>query len=195
MSKSRVPLWLKCAYTLMVGVIVPVYWIHLGPTNFLWFSDIALILLVPALWFENRFLASMMAVAVLALELSWALDFITGANLIGIAAYMFADETAWHTRVLSGTFHLALPPVLVFMLIRFGYDKRAYPAQVLLSLVVLPVTYLITDPKDNINWVFGLAKQQTELPPLLYLGLLMIGFIVVIYTPSHFVFKRLFSLK
>ncbi|MFC0446118.1 hypothetical protein ACFOD1_00555 [Pseudidiomarina halophila] len=189
---QRIPLWLKVAYTLMVAVIIPVYWHTLGPTNFLWFSDIALILMVPALWWENRLLASTMAVAVLLLELSWIADFLSGAQLTQVALYMFTDENHWFVRMLSGIFHLALPPVILLMLIKYGYDKRAYPLQILIALIIVPLTYLITEPEKNINWVYGLAEQRTDLPPLVYLSLLLAGFILLIYTPSHFFFKRFF---
>lgn len=192
-TQQLIPLWLKVAYTIMVAIIVPVYWHTLGPTNFLWFSDIALIALVPALWWENRLLASTMAVAVLLLELSWTADFLAAGQLTQVALYMFSGETSWPVRVLSGVFHLALPPVLIFMLIKLGYDKRAYPLQILIALVVVPLSYLLTEPEDNINWVYGLGEQRTDLPPLLYLTLLLAGFILLIYTPSHFLFKRLFA--
>ncbi|CAN0542991.1 unnamed protein product, partial [Ectocarpus sp. 12 AP-2014] len=76
--KAKIPLWLKISYTLMVLVIIPVYWRDLGPANFLWFSDIALFALVAALWLENRLINSTMAVAVLFLESAWVLDFLTG---------------------------------------------------------------------------------------------------------------------
>jgi hypothetical protein len=44
-----IPLWISLPYAMMVGVIVPVYWQTYGPTNFLWLSDIAVLLMVPAL--------------------------------------------------------------------------------------------------------------------------------------------------
>lgn len=192
----RIPLWLKISYTLMAVIIVPVYWRDLGPANLLWFSDIALIVLVPALWLENRFLASTMAVGVLLLELAWVLDLLTGGNLIQIAAYLFEEDTETHIRVLSALFHFALPPVLIFMLIRLGYDRRAFPAQVVLSLIVLPITYLVTDPSENnINWVFGPAEPQNLLHPWLYLTLLMATLTLFVYYPSHLVFKRFFPVR
>ncbi len=46
-------------------MLVPVYWLHHGPANFLWACDIALLVTVAALWRASRLLASMMAVAVL----------------------------------------------------------------------------------------------------------------------------------
>src|SRR5437764_7506941 len=88
-----IPLSLKIIYTLFVCVLVPIYWRQYGPANFLWFSDIALLVMVPALWLENSLLVSAMALAVVLLELVWNIDFFvrlaTGNSLIGLSAYMF----------------------------------------------------------------------------------------------------------
>jgi hypothetical protein len=59
-----IPLGLKVVYTIFVCALVPIYWREYGPGNFLWFSDIALLALVPALWLENALLVSMLAVSV-----------------------------------------------------------------------------------------------------------------------------------
>lgn len=191
--KGKIPLWLKISYTLMVLVIIPVYWRDLGPANFLWFSDIALIALVAAMWLENRLINSTMAVAVLFLETVWVLDFLTGGNLIQISAYMFDPETDTHIRILSGLFHMALPPVLLYLLVKLGYDQRALLLQTIIALVVLPVTYWLTEPEDNINWVYGPVGPQDMLADYLYLALLAGVLIVVLYLPSHLLFKRFFS--
>jgi len=191
--KGNIPLWLKISYTIMVLVIIPVYWRDLGPANFLWFSDIALFALVAALWLENRLINSTMAVAVLFLESAWVLDFLSGGNLIQISAYMFEPDTEMHIRILSGLFHLSLPPVLLYLLVRLGYDERALWLQIIIALIVLPVTYLVTQPEDNINWVYGLAEPQDVLPDPLYLVLVATVLILVIYIPSHLLLKRFFS--
>lgn len=192
MANNRIPTWLKWSFTLMVCIIVPVYWRDLGVTNFLWFSDIALIVMVPALWMENRLLSSTMAVSILFLELMWVVDFISGGNIMGIAAYIFAEESDWHIRILSAAFHLALPPVLILMLRRLGYDRRALPLQILLAMVVLTVTYLVSGPSENINWVYGPGQLQTWFPPLVYLGLFFVALVALVYLPSHWLFKRWF---
>jgi len=192
-AKPLLPLWLKISYTFMVCVIIPVYWVDLGPGNLLWFSDIALMALVPALWLENRLINSTMAVAVFFLEVAWVVDFLTGGNLIQIAAYMYEDDTDTHIRILSGLFHLALPPVILLLLVRLGYDTRAFWAQVALAGLVLPATYLLTAPSDNVNWVFGPADQQELLPPLVYLALLMAVLTLAVYLPSHLFFRRFFT--
>src|SRR5438045_5250821 len=82
-----IPLGLKIGYTLFVCVLVPIYWRQYGPANFLWFSDIALLAMVPALWLENALIASTMAVSIIFFEAIWNIDFFTrlatGKSLIG----------------------------------------------------------------------------------------------------------------
>ena len=165
------PLWARLPFTLLVAVLVPVYWHHYGPGNFLWFSDIALFAVLIALWTGNRLVYSMMAIGVLPLEVIWTLDFLSLGTLFGLAAYMFEADRPLYLRGLS-LFHLLLPPLVIWMLVKQGYDRRALAAQTLLAWVVLPATYVTTGPADNINWVHGLGPDAEQtLPPLLYLGL------------------------
>ena len=123
-----IPLGLKIIYTLYVCVVVPIYWRRYGPANFLWFSDIALLALVPALWLENALLVSMMAISVVLFEVLWNLDFFfrlsTGKSLIGLSAYMFDPKIPLFIRGLS-CFHIILPLLLLWTLHRLGYDWRA----------------------------------------------------------------------
>jgi hypothetical protein len=180
-------------YTLFVAVLVPVYWVHYGPSNFLWFSDIALFAVLIALWRGGCLLHSMMAVGVLPLEVAWTVDFLMGGQAIGLAAYMFDAESPLYLRALS-LFHLFLPPLIVWMLVRQGYDRRALVAQTGLAWLVLPATRLLTAPEDNINWVYGLSEPgQTFGPPLVYLALFMVALPVLVYLPMHFLLKRLCS--
>ena len=96
------------------------------------------------------------------LELAWTIDFLVGGRFIGIAAYMYDSKLPLYLRSLS-LFHLALPPTLLFLLYRFGYDRRALIYQTLLTWVVLIVTYVATDPEKNINWVFGPGNKPQQL--------------------------------
>jgi hypothetical protein len=197
LSSHEIPLWLKLAYTLLVCLIVPFYWHEYGPANFLWFSDLALLLTLVALWFASRLLASMMAVSVLLLELAWNVDFfvrlLTGVQLTPLSRYMFNQTIPLFVRALS-LFHLVLPPLLLWLVARLGYDRRAFFAQTLLAWLVLPVTYLFTDPARNINWVFRYSDEpQTLLPAPLYVVLLMVLFPICLYLPTHFALKKLFG--
>lgn len=190
------PLWLKVAFTAFIAVLVPVYWREYGPSNFLWFSDIALFAILVTLWTRHPLPASMTAVGVLLLELIWTVDFLlllmTGSSPTGLAGYMRDDTIPAGVRAIS-LFHLVLPPLLVWLMYRLGYDRRAFVAQTVLALIVLPVTWALTSPDDNINWVYGLADgPQDMMPPLAWLLLLMTAFPLVVYLPSHQVFKRIF---
>lgn len=188
-----IPLWLKLAYTIFVVVTVSVYIKAYKPQNFLWFSDIALLLTVPALWLESRLLASMMAVAVLLPELFWSIGFFlrlfTGKRLSGLTDYMFDGRRSLYVRVLS-IFHVFLPPLLLWIVARLGYEPSAWLAQTALTSIVLPVSYWVSDPKENVNWVYDPRKR---IPPLLYLGLVMMAFPVAIYLPTHLVLQMLFN--
>ena len=50
---NRVPLWLKLAYTTFMALLVPVYWHYYGPTNFLYFCDVALLITLVGIWIEK----------------------------------------------------------------------------------------------------------------------------------------------
>lgn len=191
-----IPLWIKIAYSLFVAVLVPVYGVYFGPLHFLWASDIALLAMVVALWRESRLITSTVAVAVLLPELGWNLDFFTrlitgqGPTPFPATAYMFNPARPLWLRGLS-LFHVFLPVLIVYTLYRLGYDQRAWLGATLLCWVVLPVTYLFTDPAKNINMVFGLGSEpQAWLPAPLYLLGLMLLFPLCVYLPTHLVLKK-----
>ncbi len=191
-----ISLGLKIGYTLFVCVVVPIYWRQYGPANFLWFSDIALLAMVPALWLENALLVSMMALSILFLELVWNADFwtrlVTGKSLVSLSAYMFDPNIPLFIRGLS-LFHVALPILVVWLLYRLGYDRRALLWQTMVALVVMPISYLLTNPRENINWVYGLGeKPQHIMPEWLFVLSLMIGIPLLVYLPMHFLLGRIF---
>jgi len=191
-----IPIWLKILYTLFVCALIPIYWRQYGPVNFLWFSDIALLLMVPALWLENALLVSMMALSILFLELVWNADFwirlVTGKSLVSLSAYMFDPNIPLFIRGLS-LFHVALPILVVWFLYRLGYDRRALLWQTIVALVVMPISYLLTNPRENINWVYGLGeKPQHIMPEWLFVLSLMIGIPLLVYLPTHFLLGRIF---
>jgi hypothetical protein len=193
----RIPLVVKVLHSLFLCVLVPAYWMHYGPANFLWFSDISLFAVLFALWLESPLLASMQAVSVTLLELAWLVDFLgsiaLGTDLLGLSGYMFDSEIPLFIRGLS-LFHLWLPFLLLWMVWRLGYDRRAWLAQSMLAWAVLLVCYLATDPADNINWVFGPGeKPQDWMRPELYFVLVMLIFPFGVYWPSHLLLWKLFE--
>src|SRR3954471_7486944 len=103
-AKPRLPLWLKLVYSAYMAVLVPVYWHYYGPTNFLYFCDVAMILTLIAVWTENALLVSMCAVGILAPQALWVLDFLlnlAGISFTGLTDYMFAADHSLFLRLLS----------------------------------------------------------------------------------------------
>ena len=197
LAPDQIPLWLKISYTLFVCLLVPVNWVQYGPGNFLWFSDVGLLITLPALWLESPLLASMAALTVLMLDLVWNVDFffrlISGASLTGISAYMFDPKIPLAIRAVS-LFHIAMPVLLLWTLYRLRYDGRALVAEILVAWVVLVLSYLLTDPLENVNRVYGFGeKPQTRIPAPLFVVLMMVLFPVVVYLPTHLILERVFG--
>jgi hypothetical protein len=196
-NPDQIPLWLKISYTVFICLVVPVNWVQYGPGNFLWFSDVAFLLMLPAVWLESSLLVSMVALAVVVLDLVWNVDFFvrlfSGISLTGISAYMFDSKIPLPIRAVS-LFHIAFPVLLLWSIYRLGYDSRAFVAQTLLACVVLLLSYLLTDPKENVNSVHGFgAKPQTWMPAPLFVGLLMLLFPLILYLPTHLILEKLFG--
>lgn len=197
MTPMMIPLWIKFAYTLFVVIVVVVYSFKYRLGNFLWFSDIALLATIPALWFESSFLASMMAVGTLLPEALWNVSFfgqlLSGKRITGLTDYMFDPQKPLYLRALS-LFHVFLPVLLLGMIARLGYAPDAWMAQSVLAWVILPLCYWLTEPEENVNWVFGPGSApQKRIPTWVYLGLLMIGFPLALYLPTHLLLQALFG--
>jgi hypothetical protein len=197
MRQSAVPRWLKATHTGFVTVLIPTYWRQYGPGNFLWFSDVALLTSVPALWLESSLLASTQAVGVLVPETVWLLDFgaglLTGKTPIGLAGYMFDRRLGRFVRALS-LFHLWLTPVLLLVLSRTGYDRRAPRYQTIVIWLILIGSWRLTRPEDNVNWVYSCRAQiRTSRTRAAFVALLMIAIPLAFQAPALFLLKRLFA--
>lgn len=196
-SAGLVPLWLKLAYTAMAVVVLVIYFFQRGPSNYLWFSDIALIAMIPALWLENAFVASLMACAVLVPEALWSVSFFGrlffGLRVIGLADYMFEEQSPRWLRALS-LFHVPLLLVLIFAVWRLGYDTSVYPYAVALAWIALPVTLLVSTVEANINHVHRLpVRWGAGLSPGQRLGVLMAGIPLLLQLPAHLILRALFA--
>ena len=179
----------KIAYTAFVLLVVVIWQRNYGWRNFLWFSDIAFIGAVPALWLESAALASVLAVAVLLPEILWNVDFagrmLLRRRITGLTDYMFEPERPRLLRGLS-LFHVPLPLVLLWMVREYGYDASAgLTGAILLAAVVLPWSRAVSPPEKNINWTYGLGGAGTKLPPAIYMAMLFAGFVLLVFIPTH----------
>ena len=202
----RLPLWLKVAYTLFVCVLVPYYWSAYGPTNFLYFCDVALLMAVAALWLESPLLASMPLVGILLPQLLWCADFLgglVGRPITGMTAYMFNPSLTLFTRGLS-FFHFWLPFLLLWIVWRLGYDRRAFPAWTVLAWALMLVCYFFMPPPPapeetpnlpvNINYVYGFSddRPQSWMDPRLFFILMTAAMPLLVFLPTHLLLRKFF---
>jgi len=203
-NEDKVPLTIKVVFSVFMAILVPFYWQTYGPSNFLYFCDIALFLTLFGLWSENKTLISMAAVGILLPQIIWVVDFLgTSINypLLGMTEYMSRDSISLFARGLS-LFHGWLPFLLIYLVAKLGYCSKALFSWTLLAWVAILVSYffmpvpgetLVTDNSPvNINYVYGFSEteKQSWLADEIYLMLLMIILPVFIYWPTDKLLKR-----
>ncbi len=193
----------KWGFTGFMAVLVPYYWACYGPTNFLYFCDIALFLTLAAVWTERRIYASMAAVGICAVQVVWQVDFLStlfGAPLLGMTGYMFNPELSLFARGLS-FFHFWLPLFVLYLVAKLGYDRRALIGWTSFAWVAMLISYFfLPAPGDvlafanephNVNYVYGMdgSEAQTWMPQLAWLGVMMVGLPAIVYLPSHLLLR------
>jgi hypothetical protein len=194
--RNRIPYWVKILYLAWLFILLPSYWVFHGPQNLLWLCDAANIVLLFALWRESALLMSSQACGVVLVQLVWTVDLLCrllfGFHLVGGTEYMFDTSVPLWLRSIS-LFHVFMPLLLLWGLNRLGYDRRGWKLETLFAWLLLPLTFLLTDPELNINWLWQpFGVPQTFLPPSLFLLVMMLLYPLVIFYPSHRVLQSVF---
>lgn len=200
---NHLPLWVKLAYTAFMAVLIPVYWANYGPTNFLYFCDVALLITLVAIWIESPLLASMCAVGILGSQTLWVIDFVLnifGFKLTGLTDYMFMADHSLFLRSLS-LFHGWLPFFLLFLVWRLGYHGRGLPAWTVLAWGLILICFFFMPPPRpdaglepvNIDYVYGFsdAEAQHWMPAGVWVAGLMILMPLILFIPTHLLLRRL----
>jgi len=174
-------------------VWVPAYWRVWGWENFLRVCDVAVILTCVGLWRGSALLLSSQAINAILTDFAWCLDvgwrLASGRHLFGGTEYMWDAQYPLWVRLLS-LFHVLLPVVLVWALVRVGYDRRGWLLQTGISAALLVVSRFFS-PALNLNYAhrdpfFGHGWG----PAPVHLALVLGGMIVVLYFPTHVVLSK-----
>jgi hypothetical protein len=144
----------------------------------------------------------MCAVGIILPQIYWCIDFFVrafGVSLTGMTDYMFNSSTWLFLRGLS-LFHGWLPFMLIYLVWKLGYDRRALPAWTGLAWVLLLVCFFFMPPPRldpgltpvNINYVWGMGDYvaQTWVHPYVWLVGLMVLLPALVFTPTHFLLVR-----
>ena len=204
----RIPYLVKLLYSAFVAIVVPLYWAAYGPWNFLYFCDVALLVTAAAIWIESPLLVSMQAVAIVAPQTLWVVDLLCrvvgSIEITGVTSYMLDANIPLYLRSLS-LFHGWLPFLLLWLLSRLGYDRRALAVQSVVAIVILLISFFFAPPPPpaagdpnravNINYVYGFTDKQpqTLMAPWLWVVSLMAINVIGFYIPTHFVLRRVFA--
>ena len=195
--RHKIPIAVKLIYSAFVVVLVPYYWVTYSPWNFLFFCDLGCRSAAVAL-LDGGSVAGEPAHGGLGSCRSSV-----GTRLPDRGADHGDDQL--HVRpqaavVRAGpvpSFHGRLPFLLLWMVWRLGYDRRALLGWTLMTWAVLLVSFFLAPPPPapaenpklavNLNYVHGLSydKPQTVMSPVLWLGIMMVGFPLVLYLPTH----------
>lgn len=205
--RSKIPPSVRWIYTAFMAVLVPVYWSKYGPTNFLYFCDVALFLTLAGIWLESGLLCSMAAVGILLPQAVWCVDFVcqfAGHRLTGMTAYMFDSQRSLFLRGLS-FFHGWLPFLLVYLVRKLGYDRRGWLGWTALAWGLCLIAYFFLPPAgpefagklvpNNVNYVWGMddVTPQSWMPAPLYLACWMAALCALVYTPTHWFLRKAFA--
>jgi hypothetical protein len=184
----RIPLWLKVLWTACVIVWVPFYWRQYGLQNFLFFCDLGNLFIASALWLESPLLFSWQAVSLLLFQTLFVIDLasalITGHHAIGGTEYMFDPHIPMAIR-LASLFHIVAPVLLLWAVLRVGYDKRGWKFQTLTAWIIVPINYFWR-PQDDVNWARGpFFREQHVIPGPVYLLVYLVVVPALVYYPTH----------
>jgi len=194
-ARQNIPTWLRWGALLWLLIWFPIYWHAWGAANFLHLCDVAVILTCIGLWSGNALLISSQAVSSLLIDVTWALDaawrFFLGHHLIGGTEYLFDARFPLGVRALS-LFHLVMPPLLLWSLHRVGYDRRGWPLQSAIAVVMF-IASRFTDPAKNLNFAFRDAFFHRAWGPApIHIAISLLLLIFFVYLPTHLLLKALF---
>jgi hypothetical protein len=149
----------------------------------------------------------MCAVGILIPQCLWLLDFVVnmlGVHILGLTNYMFDSNLPLFTRGLS-LFHGWLPLLLIWLLRRLGYDKRAFLAWGCLATALILICYLFTPPAGaglanpntpvNINNLYGFDDQRPQhwMNQNVYVAMWIGVLWLLVFLPTHLVLSKVFA--
>ncbi|HLW81374.1 MAG TPA: hypothetical protein VKS20_04970 [Candidatus Acidoferrales bacterium] len=193
-ATAKLPAWARWSSLIWLAIWTPAYWRVWGATNFLHVCDIAVILTCIGLFLSNSLLLSSQAVASILTDLLWDVDagwrLFTGRALTGGTDYMWDAHYPLWVRLLS-LFHIVWPIILICALMHVGYDRRGLRLQSAIAAVAL-IAARFANPAMNINYAFrNPLTERAWGPAPIHLAVIWIGFVLLIYLPTHLILARL----
>jgi hypothetical protein len=196
MRARKYPIWMCWTALVWFAVWFPAYWQVWGAANFIHLCDVAVILTCIGMWTQSPLLISSQAVGTLIVDAAWTIDAASRGlfrrALVPGNEYLFDPRYPLWIRLLT-LFHLVMPALLLWGIYRMGYDRRAWVFE---SAIALPVFALarLTNSATNIDFAFSDPFFHRQIGPApIHVLIIWLFMVLVVYLPTHFVLKRLFS--
>jgi hypothetical protein len=187
-----IPRAVRLAYAAFLAVWIPVYWIHHGPTNFLWLCDVGNLLVGAALLTGNRLLLSSQACGLLVPCAGFVVDLVgrlvLGFHPLGGTEFMLDASLPLWLRLLS-LFHVAVPALVLWAIARTGYDGRALRLQTAIAWAVLALSFALAAHK-NVNFVVRPFGRTPPFPAGVWFASTFVLYPLVLFLPAHWLLAR-----
>jgi hypothetical protein len=170
--------------------------------SLLWFCDVALLLTALGLLFRSAVLVAAQLSAIIVFHFGWHLDYwlfqIFGYSLTGTTGYMFYPGLTLTEKSLSFFSHTFVVPAAVYGVYKLGVPRRAWLLQWAQTALLFGLTYALTDPGENINWMFGtgiFGLSPARISPVCYYVLMLVVPPFLIYLPTNCFMARLVTIS
>jgi len=195
---GKIPDYARWSALLWLFIWVPAYWRTWGPSTFVQLCDIAVLLTCIGLWTHSALLISSQAISSILIDLAWALDaawrFLSGRHLTGGTEYLFDPQYPLWVRLLS-LYHVAMPLVLIWALLRLGYDRRGLHLQ----CAIVPLSFVaarFTSPQKNMDFAFTDPFIHRSWGPVpVHVTISILFMIFVVYYPTALLLRRFIPAK
>lgn len=156
----------NAALKVVVGVFVVFYvcvsWQVWGWPVLFYVCPLGLLILLAALLFESRFLASLALVGTAPSQVLWSADLFSGL-LLGTTPFNVADSILADPQAIMAfraLYHVWAPLVALYLVRRAGYDERARDAALALAVPVILLSASVSAARPesgvaNLNLVNG----------------------------------------
>jgi hypothetical protein len=185
--QALVPFGVKISYYAFMAILIPTYAINYPLANFFNLCDVHLLLVLVSFLTDTNIFISMSAVGTLVAQSLWCIDFMCemlSIKFIGSTTYMYDEQFSIYLRLLS-LFHGWFPFLLLYLITKLGYDRRALYYQISLCLSLCLFSYNQNELyNENINFVkdFHILCH-------------MLGFPIVIVSTHQFLLRWDFNKK
>ncbi|MEA2006795.1 MAG: hypothetical protein U9O20_01380 [Patescibacteria group bacterium] len=165
------------------------------PLEILWFCDMTAVFLGAGLIFRSKKIVTLTLVMAIPAQFLWIVDFFLELFGDGMGRtaqlWSYGDVVFWF----SVNLHAVLIPISFYAVWNLGFDKKVLGYVLVYVLLLLVVTYLMTEPVENRNCVFY-GCDSTD-PGSGYLRYFVFDFLIpwqLIFIASFIVQKKIFSL-